>query len=352
MELKSDVEKIQRNEVAKTDVKQKPLLEVKNLTTEFKTSEGIYTAVDNISFTISQGETVCIVGESGCGKSVTSLSIMQLIPSPPGKIVSGEILLEGKDLLKLSESEIRGIRGKDITMIFQEPMTSLNPVFTVGAQVAETFMNHAQLSSKEAWDKSIAILERVRIPEPSIRAKQYPHELSGGMRQRVIISMALANNPKLIIADEPTTALDVTIQAQILELMKNLKETINTAIMLITHDLGVVADVADRVIVMYAGEIVEIASVDELFTKPLHPYTEGLLNSIPRLDLETDQLEVIKGSVPSPNEMPMGCKFHPRCPYATQKCISTRPKLEKITEGHQSACWLASSLSLKGVVLS
>lgn len=345
MDIKSDI-----GINAREDVKQQPLLEVKKLTTKFQTEDGTYTAVEDISFTVSQGETVCIVGESGCGKSVTSLSIMRLIPSPPGMITAGEILLEGKDLLKFSEAQIRQIRGKDITMIFQEPMTSLNPVFNIGTQVAEAFTNHEQISYKEAWNKAIGMLEMVRIPDPKIRVKQYPHELSGGMRQRVMISMALANNPKLIIADEPTTALDVTIQAQILQLMKNLKETLNTAIILITHDLGVVADMADRVIVMYAGEIVEIAQVDLLFASPLHPYTEGLLNSIPRLDYETDHLEVIKGSVPSPNEVPKGCKFHTRCPYAIEKCINTRPILQEITGGHQSACWLAASLSLKGVM--
>src|SRR5690554_2681860 len=310
------------------------LLSVRGLKTHFYTEDGVVPAVDGISFDLERGGALGIVGESGSGKSVTSLSIMRLIPSPPGKIVAGEILFEGEDLLKKSEAEMRKIRGNDISMIFQEPMTSLNPVFTVGDQIMEAIMLHQRLDKKAAREKAIEMLKLVGIPEPQRRVDEYPHQLSGGMRQRVMIAMALSCNPKLLIADEPTTALDVTIQAQILDLMRKLREELGTAIILITHDLGVIAEMVEEVIVMYAGQIVERTDVRSLFRSPKHPYTEGLLGSLPKLGQKTERLQTIEGVVPSPFNMPEGCRFHPRCKYARDICAVEQPELLKLAEGH------------------
>jgi len=317
----------------------KNLVEVKDLKTYFYTEDGVVPAVDGVSLHVKRGETLGIVGESGCGKSVTSLSIMRLIPDPPGKIIDGTVLFEGDNLLTKSDSEMRKIRGNDISMIFQEPMTSLNPVYTVGDQIAEAIILHQGLSKRQAMEKAVDMLKLVGIPAPEQRVREYPHQLSGGMRQRVMIAMALSCNPKLLIADEPTTALDVTIQAQILELMKGLKQELDTAIMLITHDLGVIAEMAERVVVMYCGKIVEEADVFDLFANPMHPYTEGLLNSIPKLTTKKARLHVIEGVVPNPLNMPGGCRFHPRCPYAMDMCKEQQPELE-LVNGHQVACWL------------
>src|SRR6267142_205759 len=295
------------------------LLEVKHLKTHFPTRTGLVRAVDDVSFYLDRGELLGLVGESGCGKSITALSIMRLI-SPPGRIVGGEITFDGKNLLKLSDADIRQIRGDDIAMIFQDPMTSLNPVFTVGEQIAEALRLHRKLSRKAARAAAIEAMREVSIPDPARRIDDYPHQLSGGMRQRVMIAMALACNPKLLIADEPTTALDVNIQAQILELMRALREELGTAILLITHELGVIAELADDVIVMYAGQVIERCSVERLFAEPQHPYTIGLLGSIPRLHLEQERLAAIQGSVPNAAAWPSGCRFHPRCPFAVDKC--------------------------------
>jgi len=299
------------------------LLEVTNLQTHFPTRAGLVRAVDGISFSVDAGELLGLVGESGCGKSITALSIMRLI-APPGKIVSGEVLFDGKNLLKLSDSEMRQIRGDDIAMIFQDPMTSLNPVFTVGEQIAEALRLHRNLSRKDARAAAIGAMREVSIPDPARRVDDYPHQLSGGMRQRVMIAMALACDPKLLIADEPTTALDVTIQAQILELLDELRRSRELAVLLITHDLGVVAEVSDRVAVMYTGRIVEEAPVEELFARPRHPYTEGLLRSVPKLTIEhvakKQRLETIEGTVPSPTNLPSGCHFAPRCPHRMPRC--------------------------------
>ncbi|MEC9488170.1 MAG: ABC transporter ATP-binding protein, partial [Halanaerobium sp.] len=295
------------------------LIEVRGLQTYFYTEDGVVKAVDGVDFEIYKGETLGVVGESGCGKSVTSLSIMRLIPNPPGKIVGGDILFEGDSLLKKSESEMRKIRGNDISMIFQEPMTSLNPVYTVGDQIAEAIILHQKVSKKEAIERAVEMLRKVGIPLPEQRVNEYPHQLSGGMRQRVMIAMALSCNPKMLIADEPTTALDVTIQAQILELMNELKNEFDASIMMITHDLGVIAEVADRVAVMYAGKIVEYSDAVSIFKNPKHPYTWGLLKSIPRLDKTTERLMNIEGVVPNPLFFPDGCKFHTRCPFADDK---------------------------------
>lgn len=325
------------------------LVEIRNLRTHFYTEEGIVPAVDGVNLYIKRGETLGVVGESGCGKSVTSLSIMRLIPNPPGKVVDGEILFEGQDLLKKSEAEMRRIRGNEISMIFQEPMTSLNPVYTIGDQISESIQLHQGLSRKEAMEKAIEMLRLVGIPLPERRVKEYPHQLSGGMRQRVMIAMALSCNPKLLIADEPTTALDVTIQAQILELMRKLKKELGMAIMLITHDLGVVAEMCERVVVMYGGKVVEEADVISIFKNPLHPYTEGLLRSIPRMDEETEKLHVIEGVVPNPLHLPKGCRFHPRCPYATDQCREAQPKLEQVAPGRFVACFLSADRLAKGV---
>jgi peptide/nickel transport system ATP-binding protein len=299
------------------------LLEVNNLQTHFPTRAGLVRAVDGVSFHLDRGELLGLVGESGCGKSMTALSVMRLVASP-GKIVNGEILFDGKDLLKLSDSEMRAMRGDDIAMIFQDPMTSLNPVFTVGEQIAEALRLHRRMSRKEARQATVEAMREVAIPDPARRLDDYPHQLSGGMRQRVMIAMALACNPKLLIADEPTTALDVTIQAQILELLNELRKQRELAVLLITHDLGVVAEVADRVAVMYTGRIVEESPVDELFARPKHPYTEGLLRSVPKLTstqvIKKERLETIEGVVPSPTDLPPGCHFAPRCRHRMPRC--------------------------------
>jgi oligopeptide/dipeptide ABC transporter ATP-binding protein len=317
------------------------LLEVRNLKTYFATGRGEVRSVDDVSFTLEQGETLSLVGESGCGKSVTALSVMRLI-APPGRIVGGEVLFEGRDLLKLSEAEMRSIRGDDIAMIFQDPMTSLNPVYTVGEQIAEAIRLHRKVSKKEAWNQAIEGMKDVAIPAPQARAKSYPHEMSGGMRQRVMIAMALACDPKLLIADEPTTALDVTIQAQILELLTELREKRNLALLLITHDLGVVAETSDRVAVMYAGKIVEQAMARELFSRPRHPYTEGLLRAVPRLDESVvekrKRLRTIEGVVPNPLNLPPGCRFAPRCEHAREKCREGEIPLIDVGAQHSSRC--------------
>ena len=325
-----------------------PQLSVTDLRTYFFTRNGTVKAVDGVSFAIARGETLAIVGESGCGKSMTALSLMRLIPDPPGRIVSGEVVLDGVDLLQLSEEEIRAYRGRDISMIFQEPMTSLNPVMTIGKQIGEVLTMHQHIARDELQKKIIEMLALVRIPEPAQRAKEYPHQLSGGMRQRAMIAMALACSPKVLLADEPTTALDVTIQAQILELIADLQRKLGTAVVLITHDLGVVAEMARRVIVMYAGRKVEEASVEDLFGNPLHPYTQGLMASIPRLGLmrgETaaavERLQEIPGIVPPLYNLPVGCAFAPRCARADDHCRSAAPPYEEKYSGHWAACWHA-----------
>src|SRR5438132_1632489 len=329
---------------------EQPLLDIRSLRTQFFTDDGLVRAVDGVSYSLERGETVGVVGESGCGKSVTALSILRLIPEPPGKIVDGQILFEGTDLLQLSPAEMRRIRGNDIAMIFQEPMTSLNPVFTIGNQIAEAVRLHQGLSKKEALHKAIEMLTLVGIPVPERRVHEYPHQLSGGMRQRAMIAMALSCNPKVLIADEPTTALDVTIQAQILDLMRELQDTLGTAIILITHDMGVVAENADRVVVMYAGRKVEEAKADDLFERPGHPYTKGLLGSLPNLEVaaRTDarraRLNEIKGMVPSLANLPRGCSFAPRCGFATDECRAEYPPLLAHRPGHWVACWHADRL--------
>jgi peptide/nickel transport system ATP-binding protein len=321
--------------------KAQPLLRIQDLRTYFHTGAGLARAVDGVSFDVAAGETIGIVGESGCGKSVTALSVLRLIQAP-GRIESGsQILFEGRDLLALPENEIRKIRGNRIAMVFQEPMTALNPVFTVGDQIAEVARVHAGASRKAAWDRAVEMLGLVGIPSPAERAKAYPHQLSGGMRQRVLIAMALVMDPALIIADEPTTALDVTIQAQILELLADLQRRFGTAIMLITHDLGVVAEVASRVVVMYGGEVVEEAPVRDLFARAHHPYTEGLLHAMPRVGTERERLAVIPGTVPPPTAWPSGCRFHDRCPHAWERCAAEHPPLYQIGGGHVSRCHLA-----------
>jgi peptide/nickel transport system ATP-binding protein/oligopeptide transport system ATP-binding protein len=318
----------------------KELLKVKNLKTYFFTHEGTVKAVDEVSFSVNQGKTLGLVGESGCGKSVTALSIMRLIPNPPGKIVSGEIWFEGKNLLKLDEKEIRKIRGKKISMIFQEPMTSLDPVFTIGHEIVEAIQLHQGLNKDEAKKKAIEALKIVGIPDAEKRIDHYPHQLSGGMRQRVMIAMALSCNPTLLIADEPTTALDVTIQAQILRLINDLKDKFGASVMLITHNLGVIAEMCDYVAVMYAGHIVEYTNVDTLFHNPLHPYTRGLHKSIPRLDLEVERLDTIKGLVPNLLNLPSGCPFHPRCDFCFKRCVEEMPELIEIEDSHLVKCHL------------
>jgi len=315
------------------------LLEIRDLRTSFAVEGRELVAVDGVSFELQPGRTLAIVGESGCGKSVTALSIMGLV-APPGR-VEGEIRFEGTDLRTLSGSALRELRGNRLSMIFQEPMTSLNPSFTVGDQIAEVLLRHRAVSREEARSRAIELLRQVHVPSPETRFNDYPHRLSGGMRQRVMIAMALACEPRLLIADEPTTALDVTIQAQILDLMRALREETGAAIILITHDLGVVAELADEVAVMYAGRIVERASVTRLFAEPQHPYTVGLLGSIPRLDLAQSRLPAIEGLVPNPLERIAGCRFHPRCPFAIARCREDSPPLERVTSGHASACWRA-----------
>jgi oligopeptide/dipeptide ABC transporter ATP-binding protein len=316
------------------------ILEVKNLVTNFHTEEGVVRAVSNLSFTLEQGETLAIVGESGCGKSVTALSILRLVPSPPGKIENGEILYKGEDLLKKSEKEIRKLRGNEISMIFQEPMTSLNPVFTVGRQISESLHYHQGMGKAAARQKAIEMLELVGIPTPEKVVDDYPHQLSGGMRQRVMIAMALACNPKILIADEPTTALDVTIQAQILRLLKNLKQRIGSSIILITHDLGIVAQIADKVMVMYAGESVESCEMRTLYEIPRHPYTMGLIQSVPKLNETVSALHTIPGMVPSLADCPVGCRFAPRCERAFDRCECEHPDLFNTGGGHFVRCFL------------
>ena len=317
------------------------LIEIKNLMTSFFTADGELRAVEGVNFEIEEGKTMGLVGESGCGKSVTALSIMRLIPSPPGKVVGGQVLLRGQDLLKLNGSAMRRIRGNEISMVFQEPMTSLNPVFTIGNQIAEAIRLHQGLNRKETRDKVIEMLRLVKIADPEARIKDYPHQLSGGMRQRVMIAMALSCNPSLLIADEPTTALDVTIQAQILELIGELQERLGMALLLITHDLGVVAEQAHDVAIMYAGKIVERARPEVIFSRPLHPYTVGLLNSIPGIKGEKKKrLEAIPGVVPSPLELPGGCRFRDRCPKAGGICAGTEPELVEKEKGHWVSCYM------------
>lgn len=314
------------------------VLKIENLKTHFFTSEGVAQAVDGISFELNKGETLGIVGESGCGKSMTSLSILGLVPKPPGKIVDGKIELYGKDLVTMSERELRSIRGKKISMIFQEPMTSLNPVLTVGEQIAETLRLHENLSKKAAWDKAVEMLKIVGIPSPEKRVKQEPYQLSGGMRQRVMIAMAIACNPDVLIADEPTTALDVTIQAQILEILKELQQRLGMSIIFITHDLGVVAEICTKVAVMYAGQIIEEGATKSLFKEPLHPYTRGLIASLPKLFEEQDELQTIEGTVPSPYHYPVGCRYAERCPFAQSICKEEAPQLIEASEGRQVRC--------------
>ncbi len=317
------------------------ILEVKNLKTYFYTEEGIVHSVDGLSYQLKEKETLAIVGESGCGKSVSSLSVLRIIQSPPGKIESGsEILFHGKDLLKYSEKEMQNIRGNEISMIFQEPMTSLNPVFTVGQQIHQVLHYHQKISKKAARERAIEMLKLVGIPSPELTIDQFPHQLSGGMRQRVMIAMALACNPHILIADEPTTALDVTIQAQILRLMLELKEKLNMAIILITHDMGVVAETADNVLVMYAGQAIEYGSARDIFAAPRHPYTQGLLKSIPKLNEDVDRLYAIKGSVPSAANFPEGCRFAPRCEHCREICREKAPGLYQMENGRQVRCHL------------
>jgi len=315
------------------------LLEVKNLKTYFYTKAGIAPAINDISFSIGRGKTLGVVGESGCGKSMTALSIMKLIPDPPGKIIGGEILFEGRDLLKLEEKAMREVRGKDISMIFQEPMTSLNPVLTIGDQIMEALLMHGSMKQKEARKIALEMLSMVKIPDPDKRINEYPHQMSGGMRQRVMIAMALCCKPKLLIADEATTALDVTIQAQILHLINDLRSRLSTSVLFITHDLGVISQIADDVIVMYAGNIVESASIGEIFRNPLHPYTRGLLECVPDVGRKSKTLHVIKGMVPSLYELPKGCPFSPRCDRAFPRCHAEKPGLSD-KGGHLVSCML------------
>lgn len=315
------------------------VLQVKNLKTYFYTEEGMVPAVDGLDFELGKGETLAIVGESGCGKSVTSLSVLRIVPTPPGKILDGEILYKGEDLLKKSEREMRAVRGNEISMIFQEPLTSLNPVFTIGKQITDILRMHQGMNKKQAYEKAVEMLAKVRIPSPEKVVNDYPHQLSGGMRQRVMIAMALACDPGILIADEPTTALDVTIQAQIMHLLCDLKKDRDTSIILITHDLGVVAQIAENVMVMYAGQAVEYADVKSIFKEPLHPYTKGLLKSLPVLGEEKDELYSIKGNIPSPKDYPQGCRFSPRCDQACEKCRKEPPPLTVLPDGRKVRCW-------------
>ncbi|HOI64818.1 MAG TPA: ABC transporter ATP-binding protein, partial [Mesotoga sp.] len=319
------------------------LLQVKDLRTYFHTEDGIVKAVDGVTFDVYSGETLGIVGESGCGKSVTSLSVMRLLDEK-GEIAGGKIIFEGRDVMAIPESQMMKIRGNDMAMIFQEPMTALNPVFTVGFQIMEAILLHQDVNKEQARTMAIDMLRKVGIPEPEKRVDEYPHELSGGMRQRAMIAMALSCNPKLLFADEPTTALDVTIQAQILELMKSLQEQYGMALVMITHDLGVIAEMAQRVVVMYAGKVVEYAEVLTLFKKPRHPYTWGLMNAIPKLDEDKEVLYNIPGVVPDPLDFPDGCRFNTRCPLATDKCRKEEPPLVEVEENHTSACWYVDKL--------
>ncbi|WP_448029397.1 ABC transporter ATP-binding protein [Bradyrhizobium liaoningense] len=323
-----------------------PLLEIKGLKTHFSTDDGILQAVDGVDISINRGETLCVVGESGCGKTVTAMSILKLIAMPPGRIAAGQIIFEGRDLVPLTSNQLDEIRAKEIGFIFQEPMTSLNPVLTIGEQIAESLRRHEAVTRKQALERTIEMLKLVQIPNAEGRVHNYPHQFSGGMRQRVMIAMALACKPKLIIADEPTTALDVTIQAQILDLLQDMKERFGMAVMLITHAMGVVAETAQRVVVMYAGKVVEEAAVDELFGDPRHPYTQGLIRSIPRIDLDSEhktRLEAIGGSVPILINPPVGCRFAPRCKFAMNVCSEKEPLLREIAPGHRMACHLGDA---------
>jgi oligopeptide/dipeptide ABC transporter ATP-binding protein len=323
----------------------KALLDIQDLHTHFHTTDGVVRAVDGVSFKLEEGETLGLVGESGCGKSVTALSVLRLIPRPPGEISGGPLLFRGENLLAKSEKEMRKIRGNAISMIFQEPMTSLNPVFTCGFQIMEAIQLHQKLDRARARERAIEMLRVVGIPSPEQRVDEYPHQLSGGMRQRVMIAMALSCNPALLIADEPTTALDVTIQAQILDLIARLRREFGMSVLIITHDLGVVAEVADRVAVMYAGKVAEYAAVRDLFARPLHPYTQGLLSSIPRLGTDLERLQVIPGTVPNPLEFPAACRFHPRCPLVVDRCRQEEPPLVPHGDGHLTACWRAGEVA-------
>ncbi|KQT15665.1 MAG: ABC transporter ATP-binding protein [Bradyrhizobium sp.] len=323
-----------------------PLLEIKGLKTHFSTDDGILQAVDGVDITINKGETLCVVGESGCGKTVTAMSILKLIAMPPGRIAAGQIIFEGRDLVPLTSNQLDEIRAKEIGFIFQEPMTSLNPVLTIGEQIAESLRRHEAVTRKQALERTIEMLKLVQIPNAEGRVHNYPHQFSGGMRQRVMIAMALACKPKLIIADEPTTALDVTIQAQILDLLQDMKDRFGMAVMLITHAMGVVAETAQRVVVMYAGKVVEEALVDDLFGDPRHPYTQGLIRSIPRIDLDAEhktRLEAIGGSVPILINPPVGCRFAPRCKFAMNVCTEREPLLREIAPGHRMACHLGDT---------
>ena len=323
-----------------------PVLEVRSLKTQFKTQDGVVKAVDDVSFYVMPGETLGVVGESGCGKSMTGLSIMRLIPSPPGKIVAGEIFFNGDDILRMTDEQVRSIRGNDIAMIFQDPMTSLNPVLTINRQISEALQLHMGMNRNQARDRTIELLKMVGIPNAEERVDQYPHQFSGGMRKLVMIAMALSCNPKLLIADEPTTALDVTIQAQILDLMRTLQMERDTGVILVTHSMGVVAGMADRIQVMYAGHIVETASTEEIFANPRHPYTVGLLKSIPRLDaMRKEKLEPIRGLPPDLIDLPDMCPFVPRCNYAREKCEQKNPPLLEVNPGHWSACWFWEEVS-------
>ena len=321
------------------------LLEVRNLSTYFFQEDNTVRAVDDVSYDLEEGETLALVGESGCGKSVSALSIMQLVPDPPGRIVNGEVLFQDLDLARLSEQQMRQVRGKEIAMIFQEPMTSLNPVLTIGRQLTEALEIHMGMTSGEARNRAIELLDMVGIPDAAQRLKSYPHQFSGGMRQRVMIAMALSCNPKLLIADEPTTALDVTIQAQILELIQRLCRELGTAVILITHNLGVVARYARRVNVMYAGKIIERGSARDIYYEPAHPYTLGLLGSVPRLDVtRRDRLEAIEGLPPDLGLLPKGCSYYPRCPFRMERCLEEIPPLQPVADGHLAACWASETV--------
>ena len=328
------------------------LLDIKNLSTHFNTSAGTIKAVNDVSFELREGETLGLVGESGCGKSVTALSIMRLVPSPPGRSVSGDVIFQGKNLLKISEEEMQKVRGRDIGMIFQEPMTSLNPVLSIGRQLREPLELHLGMTKQQSLSRSSELLELVGIPDPATRLKTFPHQTSGGQRQRIMIAMALSCEPKLLIADEATTALDVTIQAQILEIIKELTDRLGTSVIIITHNLGVVARYADSVNVMYAGKLRESGSLDQVYKEPKHPYTVGLLNSVPTLDLDADvRLQPIRGEIPNLIDLPEGCAFIDRCDYATQKCEESEPELEEVEDAHFGACWEHSRVAknLQGI---
>ena len=329
---------------------ERPLLTVENLSVRFDGAPKDINVVDNVSFSVSKGKTLCIVGESGCGKSVSALALMGLLPTPPARIVGGRALFEGKDLLTLPDRERADMRGNQTAMIFQEPMTSLNPVFTVGDQITEGILRHRRISKAEASERALEMLRRVRIPAPEKRMRAYPHEMSGGMRQRVMIAMALANEPDLLIADEPTTALDVTIQAQIIALIRQLQTESGMAMILITHDLGVVAEVADEVVVMYAGQVVESGPVDDIFADPQHPYTIGLMGSVPSLGRRKGRLTTIPGTVPPAELMPRGCRFSPRCPFVDERCVSDPPPLVELAPGHRARCWYAPLELHRGLI--